>query len=72
MVNRSILTHELEAAAHRCAAVASGCEQFYMCARNGAVQYIGITKDGQEHFYTLINGEWTEAEPMHADGGDEQ
>ena len=72
MVDRTILTHELEAAAHRCAAMSTSCERFYIGAERGAVRYISVTKGGKEHFYTLINGEWTEAEPLHTDGGDEQ
>ena len=71
MVDRSILTHELEAAAHRCAAMSTSFERFYVGAAHGAVQYIAVTKDGQEHFYSLINGEWTESEPLTAEGGDE-
>ena len=59
---RAHVTPELEAAAHRMAAASSGYDEFYMCARHGVVSYIGVKKDGEDGFFSLINGEWTEVE----------
>ncbi len=62
MVDRGLLTPELEAAAHRCAATSMRCKRFYMSATNGHLDYISVEKDNIEHFYSLINGEWTEVD----------
>lgn len=53
---------ELEAAVHRMAAASSGYDEFYMSAKNGVVNYFGVKKDGEEGFFSLIRGEWTEVE----------
>lgn len=62
MVGKMLITPELEAMAHRMAVRASDYEDFYMCAKDGVLQYVGVTKDGEKGFYSLIRGEWTEVE----------
>lgn len=62
MGQKVYVTPELEAAAHRMAAASSGYDEFYMSARHGMVSYLGVKKDGEEGFFSLIRGEWTEVE----------
>ena len=65
MVDRMKLTPELEAAAHRCAMASQGLSEFYMCARNGVLQYVGVESD----MYSLIRGEWHGCAPLEAEVG---
>ena len=60
VAKRTIVTPELEAAAHRMAAASARYEGFYMKARNGVLSYLGVERDGVESMYSLIGGEWCE------------
>lgn len=60
MVNRTLFTPELEAAAHRCAVASSRCHRFSMSATDGVLDYAVVNDGATDTLLTLINGEWHE------------